>query len=90
MKKLMMGLVIAGFISTSTFAETGSVDSITILDDGNIQVVVNQDGSLKYGNLVGNADTVKAMYAAALTAKTTNSNITVRFSGSGWDRLTIK
>ena len=73
MKKVMMSFWAMIIVSASAFAVDGTVSEVNIRADGTIKVKV---GALNQP-LVGTADAIKAMYAAALTAKTSGSNVTV-------------
>lgn len=91
MKKLILAISIAFLLSIGVAnAETGTVSSVGILADGNVQVVID-DGTLKYANLVGaDAEAVKKMLAVALTAKTTGATVNVGFGAGGWNRITMQ
>ena len=96
MKKILFVAAAVSVISSSLMATDGTVNSIKVKSDGVVamEIVNSADQSLINKPLVGTADAVKAMLAIALTAKTSNSNITV-FSGTvpegtGWKTIVIK
>lgn len=94
MKKLLLSIVAVGLMSTSLMAIEGKVNYIKVKNDGSITVeILKADTTVKENLLVGTADAVKAMLAMALTAKTTDSTVTVYSGtvdeGTGWKTLIL-
>ncbi len=96
MKKLLFSAFLIGAMSSNLMAIDGTVSSITAKDDGSIRVDVTDAGShVTSKALAGTTDAIKAMLAIALTAKTTNSDVTV-YGGTagngtvGWKTIIIK
>ena len=75
MKKLMMSLIVMAAISVNAYALTGTVTVVQALSDGTLKVKVTDGTVTQLKLLVGTPDAVKAMYAAALTAKSTGSEV---------------
>ncbi len=69
MKKVMMSLAAVAIMSVSAFGAT--VGKININANGTIQVQLDT----KMKSLVGTTEAIKAMYAAALTAKSTTTQV---------------
>lgn len=86
MKKLLLITILTGLISTSAMAAVlGTVTGITIFgnDVVKVRVLPNAGGDSINRPLHGTTDSIKAMLATALTAKTTGS--TVSLSGTSVD-----
>lgn len=79
MKKLFMSIIVIGVISTNAIAIEGKVEWVLVKADGTITVKVSTFPK----QLVGTAEAIKAMYAAALTAK--NSGATVSVGAGDYD-----
>lgn len=92
MKKLLLAtmLTVSMLFVSSVNAETGTVSSVAIMVDGNVQVAIDDSGVIKYAILVGvDAEMIKQMLAVALTAKSSGATVNVGFGGGGWNRITL-
>lgn len=96
MKKILLAVSIVSMISTSLMATDGTIVSILSKFDGTVSVgIINDaDGLTINKPIVGTPESVKSMLAIALTAKSTNSPVTVYSGtvteGTGWKSITIK
>lgn len=90
MKKLIMSLVAMGAMAVSAFGINGTITDVTVKADGTLLVKVGTSQKV----LTGTAEAKKAMYATALTAKTTGATVTAiggTFnSQSGWVTLKLQ
>lgn len=95
MKKFMMGLVIAGLMTTSAMAAVGTLSAVRATANGTIYVKLQRssDNVQVLNKLVGTADAIKAMMAVALTAKASASTVDLSFGTydgvSGWASVNI-
>ena len=88
MNKMLLTMVAAStLVVSSLYAETGTVKSLAVNEDGSVQVVIEAATGLKYANLVGDLEQIKKGYALALTAKTTGAIVTTKFANGGWSRI---
>ncbi|MEA2048159.1 MAG: hypothetical protein U9O64_06880 [Campylobacterota bacterium] len=78
-------------VSAHAFAVEGAVTQVRVDASGAIYITVGTS----FKPLVGTADAIKSMYAAALTAKSTGDTVSAAagsYDGSaiGWTRFVIK
>ena len=71
----MISLIAMGTLSINAYALVGNVSEVQASADGTIKVKVTDGTTTQIKQIVGTADAIKAMYAAALTAKTSTSTV---------------
>lgn len=91
MKNLLKGaLLTSALLVTSANAEVGTVHSMTQQSTGLVQVCLDTGaGSPKCADLKGSADSIKTMTAMAMTAKSQNSTLLLRYNG-GWNFMQMQ
>lgn len=90
MKKILASLITMIVLSVNAFALTGTVTQVEVQSNGTIKVKVDTYNK----PLVGTPEAIKAMYAAALTAKTSGAQLTVAAGDhdgtAGWALVIIQ
>lgn len=90
MKKFMMSFAAMSVMAVSAFSAQGTVGDIAANANGNMTVQVGANVQ----KLVGTVDAKKAMFALALTAKTTGATVVAVpgtiDSESGWKIIKLK
>ena len=95
MKKIFLTALAVSLLSVSAFAADGKIGIIKV-DGANdrilVQVVDTTGADLGTKKLIGSADQIKAALAVALTAKSTNADVTlVEVAGAGgWSNVILK
>ena len=94
MKKAFIVATLVSLITTSAFALVeGKINTVKVDSDGTIKIsLLKADQTVTYEQqLDGTADAIKAMYAMALTAKSSNADVGMNLAGGGKiNRLIIK
>ena len=83
-----MSLIVMVAVSINAYAITGTVIQVQSLSDGTLKVKVTDGTGVQLREIVGTPDAIKAMYAAALTAKTSGHEVYAKggtYNGAdGW------
>ncbi len=97
MKKLLLATLVAGLVSVSAMADTGTVNQIRIKDTGVVMVkLLLEDGTtLRPKDLVGTPEAIKMMLAAVMTAKASGDMTVTAFGGTvdgltGWKTIILE
>jgi len=95
MKKILFSLVAMGLMSVSSFADTGKIGAINFASNGAVWVdLVIAENNIKTKKIAASGDIKKSLIAAILTAKSTNSDVTMwpgTIDGiTGWKNVIIK
>lgn len=95
MKKFLLGITMTGLMVTSAMALDGKVSRVWIKGDDTINVyIIDSSDNVIGKKLVGTADAIKAMYAAVLTGRSLNADMTLVSgtgdNGSGWAQVTLR
>ncbi len=95
MKKMLLAALAVGLMSTSAMAADGKITQIKVQGDNTITIYLTDDtNTLRVQKLVGTPEGIKAMFATALTAKSTNADVGLGVgtgdNGSGWVTIFLK
>ena len=95
MKKILLAALAVGLMSTSAIAVDGKITQIKVQSDNTIVVYLTDTSNiLSIQKLVGTPEAIKSMYAAVLTAKSTNADVGLSQgtadNGTGWANVFIK
>ena len=95
MKKILLSAVAMAAMSVSVFAIDGKITEINFMAAGHVWIsVTDASGTIVSKDIAAAGDIRKSMIAAALTAKSTNSDVTA-YEGTvdglyGWKSIRIK
>lgn len=89
MKKIILTTIVASLMATSAMAFLGKVERIILKSDGTTKVVVNASGNLVLRGLPADAEIKKAMLAAAMTAYSTQSTVSVNKDATTWTEFSL-
>lgn len=90
MKKILLSILTVGLISTTLMADDGKIQSIKAKSDGSVTVDLLVGEIVKSKLLIGSPEAIKTMTAMALTAKSSNADVTMFKGEGGWGVLIIK
>lgn len=96
MKKTLLAVIMTGLMATNAMAIDGKISGVWIKSVDAIFVYikdVNDNDIEKVKILVGSQETIKAMYAAVLTAKSVNADVSLIAgtgdNGAGWAQVKL-
>ena len=95
MKKMFLAALAVGLLSVSAFGIDGKIGRIKVDGPNNLIIIAILDANgmeVAAKRLVGTPDQIKAGLAIALTAKTTNADVTLVevANAGGWSNIIIQ